>query len=556
MAIRTSSQSGNWSATSTWGGAAVPVNGDAVVISGGHDIVFDVDQSAFANGLLSLQIDGILRFKTDIITCLKMNGNITGTGALYVGNSEADPIQRPPSGTESRCQLIFNSTATINVPTIRMYGWYPSKEFTQLDADANAGTNTIVLKEDLGLQQGDIVQISSGVVYGQLTETAKGIYTVQSYNAETKTVVLTSNLQTQRLKNDYISWLSRPIALRRISGTTAYLLSGEYDIKLTGVCIFNGNFSNPVAPSGGIFNIGWVAKHCVCRNGRGLFFHALDVIIEDCITSETGNAGIGHGGAGIVKRCFSIINPIAFGEYECTDCVMVNIRNFGTVKLAKNFKMLNMQYIESFRNITYKNSIIDCDNNWNSFAHTYPAKSYFIRCDISSTSNELSLNGVAIFEDCILPDNISISYNICESFNHNQVIGNYRAWCKGGKIVTENGKLKFICESNDYPVFRDYLILAPSNRTIKFLIGLTKDTANISSKLQIIDPSNDPLIDSTAIPLAESTAQNNINAQQLGVAYKSTTPKQLILRILCQNSSGNVTIDTTRIDQILAKRIN
>jgi hypothetical protein len=123
----------------------------------------------------------------------------------------------------------------------------------------------------------------------------------------------------------------------------------------------------------------------------------------------------------------------------------------------------------------------------------------------------------------------------------------------GGIITTISGKLNFACQSASYPVFRDYKILAPANRTIRELITLTKDTSTILTKLQIIDPANDPLIDSTASPLSEVTALNNTNPQQLGIAYKSTIAKELILRVYCQNASGNVLIDTSRINQSFQK---
>jgi len=60
MATKTASVSGLWSDKATWGGAAVPVNGDAVVINAGVTVLFNVDQSAWANGVLSIQIDGLL----------------------------------------------------------------------------------------------------------------------------------------------------------------------------------------------------------------------------------------------------------------------------------------------------------------------------------------------------------------------------------------------------------------------------------------------------------------------------------------------------------------
>lgn len=47
MATKTASVSGLWSDTATLGGAAVPVNGDAVVINASGTVLFNVDPSAW-----------------------------------------------------------------------------------------------------------------------------------------------------------------------------------------------------------------------------------------------------------------------------------------------------------------------------------------------------------------------------------------------------------------------------------------------------------------------------------------------------------------------------
>ncbi|MCE7699745.1 MAG: hypothetical protein K8E24_013340, partial [Methanobacterium paludis] len=142
---------------------------------------------------------------------------------------------------------------------------------------------------------------------------------------------------------------------------------------------------------------------------------------------------------------------------------------------------------------------------------------------------------------------------ILESFDHNQILGNYKAWMKGGKIETDNGKLKFICESFDYPVFRDYDVILPANKTVKFKVASQKDFTGGTVKLQLIDPANDPLIDNEATPLNEITMPDTKDVwQQFGLAYKSTIAKPLKLRLLTQNVSGNVWFDVTDIEQKLA----
>lgn len=57
MATITSVGSGAWSAAGTWD-TGVPANNDTVVIAAGHTVTFDVDTSAFANGIAGLTITG------------------------------------------------------------------------------------------------------------------------------------------------------------------------------------------------------------------------------------------------------------------------------------------------------------------------------------------------------------------------------------------------------------------------------------------------------------------------------------------------------------------
>jgi hypothetical protein len=571
MVTITSIQSGDWSSASTWDNG-VPANGDAVIIASGHTVVFDVNQSGFANGLLSMAINGTLRFKVDSITALKMNGNITGAGSLYVGNSEQDPIQRPPSGTESRCQIIFNSSGTINVPIIRMYGWYPSREYTQLDADAALNATTIVLKEDLGLQAGDKIAIGIGSINDKidLSETAKGVYTVSAYDSATKTVTLSSGLQTARLNNDYTCTASRPIKITRTSGTNPFITTKIDNMLLIGT-YFGTYWFLKDGPENLTCNFA-TFKHCTSGD-KVLVAYGKGHLIEFCTRVGGGSSQFIQAYSSEVKDSICISGSyVAYNNnLKVTRCIQQNTQTITLGNPVTDCVFNNFAYINPGGNCTYINCVFK-GNDTDEIGASTAANTFF---------NQLHAQE---FHDCIFKDN-GIGYlkaieaklynclfegtneinnntrdirpvnSIIESFNHNQTPGNYKAWMRGGRIETENNKLKFICESNDYPVFRDYPILAPANRTIKQLIALTKDTPGIVTNLQIIDPANDPLIDPTASPLAESIATNTTDNQQIGVAYKSTTPRQLILRILCQNSTGTVLVDTTRIDQSLAKRI-
>ncbi len=92
MATITSTQSGLWSATGTWVGGVVPVDGDEVILAAGHNVKMDADQSAFT-GLVGVTIQGhattpaMLYFMAGTSGYLKLTGTaqIVGTTGAEKG---------------------------------------------------------------------------------------------------------------------------------------------------------------------------------------------------------------------------------------------------------------------------------------------------------------------------------------------------------------------------------------------------------------------------------------------------------------------------------------
>ena len=116
----TSTQSGNFSAGSTWvGGSAPSASGDTWTIASGHTVVYDTDNSAAAAGWGASVVTGSLTM-TNAQCYFKVGGNLSGAGTWRIG-SPANPI-------------LFNAD---NTPMVVV-------EFTGAAQCTMAGTNNLV----------------------------------------------------------------------------------------------------------------------------------------------------------------------------------------------------------------------------------------------------------------------------------------------------------------------------------------------------------------------------------------------------------------------------
>ena len=88
MANLTSSQSGNWTSSSTWGGST-PADGDTFTISQGHKVTVNSDQRA-GTGFGDILVRGNLHFATN--GKIRMNGRITVQGNGSTDYSKTDGV--------------------------------------------------------------------------------------------------------------------------------------------------------------------------------------------------------------------------------------------------------------------------------------------------------------------------------------------------------------------------------------------------------------------------------------------------------------------------------
>ena len=123
MAVtKTASVSGNWSNTATWGGAAVPVAGDNIIINSGVTVTVDVTTALVTTVVInaSSTFNGIAISGTNVLNCgaITMNSPTAAVNsAINVGTGtlNATSIAIPGSATANQVCMVFVSTGTINI---------------------------------------------------------------------------------------------------------------------------------------------------------------------------------------------------------------------------------------------------------------------------------------------------------------------------------------------------------------------------------------------------------------------------------------------------------
>ena len=84
MAALTSSQSGNWSSSSTWGGST-PADGDTFTITAGHTVTIDSGIATPTNGWGDITVRGILQSQLNATMTFRLNGllKVRGSGGTF-----------------------------------------------------------------------------------------------------------------------------------------------------------------------------------------------------------------------------------------------------------------------------------------------------------------------------------------------------------------------------------------------------------------------------------------------------------------------------------------
>ena len=437
--------SGLFSAGTSWiGGVAPSADGDFWTIKGAVTIIYDVDNSAHANGWggnttsTGCTNNGTLVMSNAYPCYMKMNGSLYGsnTASWLVGSAEA-PITNSTTNTET-CIVEFKagSCTMPGTNTIQFYGttnMWSDYIYNSTESNAPIGsTNLFFTNNVVGVASNDIIYISSPATQGQAgnTHVVYGVWSnciVLNATAGTNLPVGVTNtwsgesfsgvISTKARTNAMVCKLSRPIVVyqrTKISATSIFTAGrsnywqgvrltdcGQGPISVIGStiisCVGNNNSSGGIATS----CTGVTIISCTENNNSsgGIVNNCTGVTITSCIGNNNINGGIAYSCTGVtITSCVGNNNSIGGIVNNCTGVTITscigNNNSIGGIAYSCTGSTIiscigNNNSNGGIANACAGTTIISCTNN------TIPA---YYRCGMCAVykGNDFSVSPYAV----------------------------------------------------------------------------------------------------------------------------------------------------------------
>jgi len=574
MATRTFTYGGVdhlWSTVGNWD-TGVPVDTDTAVIPLTQTCIFDVNQSAFGTGI-TLQVAGELDFATDgTVWYLKLAADFSPTGTVSVGTS-GTPIPAAPDAAASPAvgTIAFNGVFSLKASGAVKYEMWGEQRAGRdvTDRTQNAGDSEIRLATGFTLRKPDRIVVSRAVAGANAR-----VLTVESYNAGTRVVTLSAPLAAAVAVGDRVALLSRCIEMVNLTNNTTTITSVPAGTTIKGVRFYANNYY-PVSNATGFGAVEYCTsetggatydffrgcagtfKFCHCYNGRSLAYGTDGAIHEDALVFQAG----------------------ALAAYTTVRCTFTRCEVWNTASAA-------------FSNDASSHSCIfdACSVNWCSLGMANGGTLHrFFGCSANNCTNGAFAAGTLYdceftnctstgcttdvyrcyadlkLYNCLFGSGTEWSWALANapkwvrwvSNAHDQTAANISAYMRGGALSTQTGVKPtgrtrayqiVLSSATDYGWF-DFpsgeTILLDAGETITFDVWLRQNEAALTNEpqWQIVDPANDPLVDSTKSALASYAPDLSADTWYQGtVAYTNpgTSPLPVKLRLIGRDATATI----------------
>lgn len=502
---------GNWGTGSTWVGGAVPADNDTVVIAAGDTVVFNVDTSAFANGVNGLTITGTLTVSTTTSSYLKMKAAtlIVGAGTFNIGTS-ATPIPFAVKFTlNGGAGWYIDANAGL---TMTVYGATPVHSYVTISAPEAVGQTVLSVDTDV---TGDIWTAGDTVCIGGYNTNKSESMVIAAGGIGATSITITSPLVNAMAAGSLITLVTRNIQI--IGGATSlfYRFNNAGKLTMDGAAIIGG-LTNTAFSTVNYAQLSNVVFH----NFLHVFYIVNYGVFTNCVFSAQ-----------------TITNSDLSSNTTCTvdtatDCIVCGL---GT---AINFGIGSQWSGGVCVGGTYG---------------IYGMQNGFVSNVRISTQTGIRQNGASLALYNVLFTGTEINWLTAPllSIDHNQVAGAYKYFEYGGDITVSQASvlpsgytLAYMTTlvSADIHGLVPFYIKVPAGKTFSIEVCLRK-TVSMSylPRMVLMQRNASPLLDTPMDSFVMTNSTNTWETDTFEIDNSAgTTDLDRTLWLVCKNATGSV----------------
>lgn len=522
---------GNWGTGSTWVGGVVPANNDTVVIASGDTVIFNVDQSGFADGMDGMTITGTLKVSTSTSSYMKMKA------ATYIGGAGTFNIGEAGAGNNIPFAVKFTLTGGAGWYitgaaglTMTVYGTEPDIPYVKLSGAEALGQTELGVDTDV---TGDIWAVGDTVSINNVNKAVNVEYRViDAGGISADHIDVTVGLTGEKVINSLVILITRNVQI--ISDAT--VIRSITPSKLT---IGSGLIRNTGATNN-------VIDKCVGLVMTGGLLCGGMYQLYQCHLSSISNAMIVNANWGSRDNTGMSFNNCMFVSNQYDNYLI-------SKSIYKNCKFHGERYsTRAVSNTTFNNCLFS-GNSSGIFATGMAI--YLTNCVFEN--NTIDVEDVGFFEahNTVFNSATEVSgyaslynYNVTSN-NHNNDAGALKVWGGGGIVTSQitvmpvGYTLAYLhaVASAIYPCYWRQKFTVAAGESVDVEVQLRKDASmTYLPRVYLMASIGNPLAGATAVDSFTMTDSTDTwESDTFSITNSTDYDQEYTLWFVAKNATGN-----------------